>query len=136
MLALLNALQHFERVGLVGHDVGAGVMQALARTAPERLLGLFFFDFVYPGIGARMATPDRLNEVWYQSFHQMAMAPALVGATRDSCRRYIGHFLRHWAHRQDAFDDVTGRTNGGRGGGAGLMSGRGGQAVQRGRVAP
>ena len=106
VLALLDALQRFDRVGLVGHDVGGGVMQALARMAPERFAGLFFFDFVYPGIGARMATPERLNEVWYQSFHQMAMAPALVGATRESCRRYIGHFLRHWAHRKEAFDDV------------------------------
>ena len=106
VLALLDALQRVDRVGLVGHDVGGGVMQALARMAPERFQGLFFFDFVYPGIGARMATPDRLNEVWYQSFHQMAMAPALVGATRASCRSYIGHFLRHWAHRKPAFDDV------------------------------
>jgi pimeloyl-ACP methyl ester carboxylesterase len=53
-----------------------------------------------------MGTSDRLNEIWYQSFHQMPMAPALVGASRDTCRAYIGHFLRHWAHRKDAFDDV------------------------------
>ena len=33
------------------------------------------------------------------------MAPALVGATRKSCRAYIGHFLRHWAHRQEWLDD-------------------------------
>ncbi len=91
---------------MVGHDVGGAVMLALARKAPERLRGLFFFDFVYPGIGTRLGTPDRLNEIWYQSFHQMAFAPALVGATRESCRAYIGHFLRHWAHRKDAFDDV------------------------------
>jgi pimeloyl-ACP methyl ester carboxylesterase len=36
----------------------------------------------------------------------MEMAPALIGATRESCRIYIGHFLRHWSHRKDAFDDV------------------------------
>ena len=34
------------------------------------------------------------------------MAPALVGESRDSCRTYFAHFLRHWAHRKDAFDDV------------------------------
>jgi pimeloyl-ACP methyl ester carboxylesterase len=105
MLALLDALAIGE-AGVVGHDVGGAVMQPLARRAPDRLAGLFFFDFVYPGIGPRMAAPDRLNEIWYQSFHQMAMAPALVGATRETCRIYIGHFLRHWAHRKDAFDDV------------------------------
>jgi pimeloyl-ACP methyl ester carboxylesterase len=105
MLALLAALG-IERAGVVGHDVGGAVMQALARAAPDRLSGLFLFDFVYPGIGPRMAAPDHLNEIWYQSFHQMAMAPALVGATRATCEAYIGHFLRHWAHRKNAFDDV------------------------------
>jgi pimeloyl-ACP methyl ester carboxylesterase len=105
MLALMDALG-IERFGVVGHDVGGAVMQPLARAAPDRLAGLFFFDFVYPGIGPRMGTPDRLNHIWYQSFHQMEIAPRLVGATRESCRTYIGHFLKNWSHRKDAFDDV------------------------------
>ena len=105
MLGLLDALG-LDRVGIVGHDVGGGVMQPMARLAPQRVGALFFFDFVHPGIGSRMATPDRLNEIWYQSFHQMPFAPALVGASRETCRAYIGHFLRHWSHRKDAFDDV------------------------------
>ena len=53
-----------------------------------------------------MAEPDRLNNIWYQSFNQLEMAPALVGATRESCRAYIGYFLKHWSHRKHAFDDV------------------------------
>ena len=105
MLALLDALK-IDRAGVVGHDVGGAVMQPLARSASRRLIGLFFFDFVYPGIGARMAEPDRLNQIWYQSFNQIEMAPAIIGATRESCRAYIGYFLKHWAHRKHAFDDV------------------------------
>lgn len=105
LLALLEALG-IARAGVVGHDVGGAVMQPLARQAPDRLVGLFFFDAVYPGIGPRMAAPDRLNEIWYQSFHQMEMAPLVVGATRASCRAYIGHFLRHWAHRKDELEAV------------------------------
>jgi pimeloyl-ACP methyl ester carboxylesterase len=105
MLALMDALGA-KRFGVVGHDVGGAVMQPLARSAPERVAGLFFFDFVYPGIGERMGTPDRLNHIWYQSFHQMEMAPALVNATRQSCRAYIGHFLKSWSYRKSAFDDV------------------------------
>ena len=105
MLALLDALD-VRRIGVVGYDVGGAVMQPLAREAPDRLAGLFFFNFVYPGIGSRMGIPDRLNEIWYQSFNQLEMVPALVGATRETCRAYIGHFLRHWAHRKDAHDDV------------------------------
>lgn len=105
LVALLDALS-IDRVGVVGHDVGGAVMQALARHAPDRIAGLFFNGFVYPGIGPRMGAPDRLNEIWYQSFHQMEMAPTLVGASREACRAYIGHFLRHWAYRKDAHDDV------------------------------
>lgn len=105
LLALLDTLG-VERAGVVGHDVGGAVMQPLARMAPHRWTGLFFFDFVYPGIGARMGMPDRLSEIWYQSFHQMEMAPALVGATRETCRTYFAHFLRHWSHQKHAFDDV------------------------------
>ena len=86
MLALLDGLGMEGRIGVVGHDVGGAVMQPLARKAPHRLAGLFLFDFVYPGIGSRMAEPSRLNEIWYQSFHQMPMAPALVGAARESAR--------------------------------------------------
>lgn len=47
ILGLLDALGA-ERAGIVGHDVGGAAMQPLARQAPQRLAGLFFFDFVYP----------------------------------------------------------------------------------------
>ena len=105
MLALMDALG-LEQAGIVGHDVGGGLMQPMARAAPERIAGLFFFDFVHPGIGPRMAEPDRLNNIWYQSFNQLEIAPALVGASRESCRAYIGYFLKHWSHRKQAFDAV------------------------------
>ena len=106
MLAVLDVMG-VGSAGVVGHDVGGAIMQSLARAAPARFTGLFFFDFVYPGIGARMGTPDRLNEIWYQSFHQMEMAPALLGSSREACQLYIGHILRHWSYRKDAFDAVV-----------------------------
>jgi pimeloyl-ACP methyl ester carboxylesterase len=105
MLDLMDALG-LSTCGMVGHDVGGGLMQPLARMAPERITGMFFFDFLYPGIGPRMAEPDRLNNIWYQSFNQIEIAPALVGANRESCRAYIGYFLKQWSFRKDAFDDV------------------------------
>ncbi len=106
MLAVLDALA-IERCGVVGHDVGGAVMLAMARQRPARFSGLLFFDFTYPGIGPRMGTPDRLNEIWYQSLHQMEMAPALLGSSRAACRLYLAHIIRHWAHVQDAFDDAV-----------------------------
>jgi pimeloyl-ACP methyl ester carboxylesterase len=105
MVALLDALG-IARAGVVGHDVGGAAMQPLARRASERLTGLFAFTFVYPGIGGRMGAPDRLSHIWYQSFNQLEIASTLVGATRETCRAYIGHFLRNWAHHKEAHDDV------------------------------
>ena len=104
MLTLLDGLG-IARVGVVAHDVGAFVAQALARRHPERISGLFFFNCPYPGIGRRWAEAGHLIEIWYQSFHQMPWAAALVGSSRETCRTYIGHFLRHWAHDPHAFDD-------------------------------
>jgi pimeloyl-ACP methyl ester carboxylesterase len=69
--------------------------------------GLFFFDCPYLGIGARWAEPGHLKEIWYQSFHQLPWAADLVGASRDACRIYFSHFLRHWSGgNPEAFDDV------------------------------
>ncbi|MEO1601075.1 MAG: alpha/beta hydrolase [Pseudomonadota bacterium] len=104
-LALLDALG-VVRAGVVGHDVGAQVAQAMALAAPARIAGLFFGNCPYPGIGRRWAAPDRIPEIWYQSFNQQPWAADLVGQSRESVRLYIGHFLSHWAGDPSAFDDV------------------------------
>jgi len=105
MLALLDALG-IGKMGIVAHDVGAHVAQVMARAHAERIAGLFFFDYPYAGIGARWAAADHLKEIWYQSFHQQPWAASLVGASRETCRIYFSHFLRHWSARKDAFDDA------------------------------
>lgn len=105
LVGLLDVLG-LEKVGIVSHDVGAYIAQILGRRDPDRLSGLFFFDCPYPGIGNRWTQPEHLKEIWYQSFHQQPMAASLVGATRESCRTYFSHFLRHWSVRPETFDDV------------------------------
>ena len=105
MLALLEAL-NIERAGIVGHDVGGAVMQPLARMAPERCRGLFLFDFAHPAIGPALGTPDRLIEIWYQSFNQLPVAMAMMEGNEAATRAYFGHIIRHWCHRKGAFDGV------------------------------
>ena len=97
------------KAGFVGHDVGAYVMQRLALRHPDRVAGLFFFNCGTHGVGARWRDPAQINEIWYQTFHQMPFAPAIVGASRASCRAYFRHFLTHWCYRKDAFDGVLDR---------------------------
>ncbi len=90
----------WQRFGVVAHDVGSFVAQAIARRAPQRLTGLFFFNCAYPGIGARWVAPRHLDEIWYQFFHQLPWAAELVGSSREACRLYLRHFLSHWSHQQ------------------------------------
>lgn len=104
-LGILDALG-IATVGIVSHDVGAHVAQSLALAAPERVRGLFFGNCPYPGIGRRWVEDGQTAEIWYQSFNQQPWAPALVGASRDTCRVYIGHFLRHWSADPHCFDDL------------------------------
>ncbi len=93
-----------DRFGVVTHDVGSSVMQVFARAWPDRLAGLFLFNAPYPGIGRRWVEPEQVREIWYQSFHQLEIAPELVGQSRASCRIYFRHFLKHWAADPAAFD--------------------------------
>lgn len=103
ILALADALR-LDRFGLVSHDVGAYVAQTIARNAPDRVNGLFFFNGPHPGIGRRWADADHIREIWYHSFNQLPWAPQLVGHNRETCRLYYEGMLRHWGHVQEAFD--------------------------------
>ncbi len=105
MLALLAALG-IERAGVVGHDIGAIVIQEMARRAPERLAGIFCFDCPHPQIGRRFLDHGHFREIWYQSFHQLPWAAKLVGHSRETCRLYFEHFLRHWSVRQEWVADA------------------------------
>lgn len=94
---------------LVGHDVSAFVLQRIGIRYPTRARGLFFLNCPTHGVGSRWRAADQIPEIWYQTFHQMPYAAALVGASREACRAHIGHFLRHWSHRKDAFDGLIER---------------------------
>lgn len=105
LTALAEALD-IDEFGFVSHDLGAYVGQRIARQQPDSVRGLFFFDCPYPGIGKRWREPEHIGEIWYQSFHQQPWAADLVGASRETCRIYLDHFLTHWAGDPDAFDEA------------------------------
>jgi len=95
------------RVGIVAHDVGASVAQTLARSHPKLVAGLFFFNFVYPGIGDRFNKPGHLRNVWHTYFNQSDLAPRLLRAAPDGVRMFITHWIESWSHRKDAFDPAA-----------------------------
>jgi pimeloyl-ACP methyl ester carboxylesterase len=101
--ALIEAMD-LAPVGIVSHDVGASVAQGLVRTKPELVSGLFFFNLVYPGIGARFTTPEHLRFVWHTYFNQSEIAPALLRGGPNGIRLFIEHFVTLWAYRKEAID--------------------------------
>lgn len=105
MAALIRHLG-LAAVGVAGHDVGSFVMQRLAIRHTALVRGLVFFNCPTHGVGQRWRSPEQIPEIWYQTFHQMPYAARIVGQSRESCRAHIGHFLKHWCHRKDAFDPV------------------------------
>ena len=90
-----------DRATVVAHDIGATVAQPLARAHPDLVPRLVLFDPPYPGIGRRWREPTHVREIWYQVFHTLPWAEALVGASREATAIYLRHFLTHWSHRPE-----------------------------------
>ena len=104
----LRALvQHlgFDKVSIVSHDFGSVWTQRFARTHPDLVDRLVFFQPEYPGIGARWFSPDRLGETWYMFFHQLPLAEELVGSSRRATEIYLRHFLSHWSYDKSLWTD-------------------------------
>jgi pimeloyl-ACP methyl ester carboxylesterase len=80
---------------VAGYDIGATVAQHLARTAPERISALVLSNPSYAGIGRRRFDPAHQPELWYQHFHALPLAEALIDGKPDAVAAYLGHFWRH-----------------------------------------
>lgn len=96
LLAILDRLGT-DRLLVVAFDIGATVAQRLARQAPKVVERLLLMNPPYPGIGARRFDPLVQSEFWYQHFHQLPLAPALVTHDLETLRLYLSHFFRHWS---------------------------------------
>jgi pimeloyl-ACP methyl ester carboxylesterase len=101
VLALLDQLGA-GRVVLAGYDIGSRVAQTLAQLAPGRVQALVLAAPVYPGYGARPLEPAAQRERWYQHFHQLPQADALIGRDRETIRLYLSHFYDHWLGDKEA----------------------------------
>ncbi|OBA60512.1 epoxide hydrolase [Mycobacterium sp. 1100029.7] len=88
-----------DRVVLGGYDVGSRIAQALARQHPERIVGLVVSP-PFPGVGDRVLGEGPQREFWYQAFHQLPVADALIDGKPDAVRAYLRHFWEHWSGPQ------------------------------------
>ena len=91
---------------VVGYDVGARVAQDLARSAPSRVRAVVLLNPSYPGIGERRLAYPAQREFWYQHFHNLPGADALIGHNRETVRIYLSHFYDHWVGRKESVRPV------------------------------
>jgi pimeloyl-ACP methyl ester carboxylesterase len=104
MAALLDVLA-LGPVGVVAHDIGALVGQALIRNHPGRVTRFLAFDCPYPGIGRRWIEGGQLQNSWYMWFHQTPLAVELVGHSRATLEIYLRYMMIGGSQNQQAFDD-------------------------------
>jgi pimeloyl-ACP methyl ester carboxylesterase len=90
------AERRFERAIVVGYDVGSRVAQALARKRPQAVERLVLSPPL-PGVGDRVLSPQAQAEFWYQPFHQLPLADALIDGSEPAVRAYLGHLWHHWS---------------------------------------
>ena len=92
---LLSHLGATHRLGVVGHDMGAGVGYAYAAAHREQVRRLAFVEFALPGFGFEQAmTPAPGHENWQLGFFASApdMAERLfTGRERELLSWYFGH---------------------------------------------
>jgi len=83
-------------VVLAGYDVGSRVAQSVARMHPDLVQALVLSPPL-PGAGDRVLTAQAQGEFWYQAFHQLPLAAALIDGNPDAVREYLRHFWCHWS---------------------------------------
>jgi pimeloyl-ACP methyl ester carboxylesterase len=79
-----------------GYDVGSRVAQAVAAARPDLVRALVISPPL-PGAGKRVLEPERVQEFWYQAFHQLRLVEDLIDGRPDAARAYLRHFWTHWS---------------------------------------
>jgi pimeloyl-ACP methyl ester carboxylesterase len=100
VLSVLDALG-IGRAVLVGYDIGSSIAVQIARDAPDRVLGLALGNPMNPAAGPLLLSPAHRGEFWYQDFHQLELASALVDGEPRAVAAYLAHFYRHWSGRRE-----------------------------------
>ncbi len=95
---LIELLDHLalDACVVVGYDIGSAVAAALARLESDRVLGLVLLNPTHSYIGEKRYAPDAQREAWYQQFHILPLATALIDGDEGRVRAYLGHFYNHW----------------------------------------
>jgi len=88
----------------VGYDIGSRIGQAIARQAPERVVGLVTSP-AYPGMGDRPFQPEFQSITWYQHFNRTELAAELIDGDEKAVRKYLHHIYAAWTKDDSLLTD-------------------------------
>jgi pimeloyl-ACP methyl ester carboxylesterase len=95
LLGLIDELG-LEAPVVAGYDIGSRIAQTLAREHPGHI-GALVVAPPLPGVGHRVLDADAQREFWYQPFHRLPLAEALIDGRPDAVSAYLRHFWSHWS---------------------------------------
>jgi pimeloyl-ACP methyl ester carboxylesterase len=99
-LHLLCKKLGYERVAVVGHDVGMGIAYAWAASYPEEVSKLAVAESLLAGVGEPPAASRSGEPFWHPAFHMVpGLAEQLVQGREWA---YFTYFFERFAHRPDA----------------------------------
>jgi pimeloyl-ACP methyl ester carboxylesterase len=104
VVALMDELG-LQDVVLAGYDIGSRIARTIATSAPDRVRALVLAPPL-PGAGERVLAASAMQEFWYQSFHQLALAEQLIDGDAGAVRGYLRHFWSHWSGPSFELDET------------------------------
>jgi pimeloyl-ACP methyl ester carboxylesterase len=95
----------FDRINLVGHDIGGMVAYAYAATHPETVQRLVLAEFWLPGFGLEDGMDIAKGGSWHFGFHMAPEIPEMLTAGRE--REYLSMLIYRTGIEATAIDEYV-----------------------------
>lgn len=100
---LVNSLG-FQKINLVGHDLGGMVAYAFAAAHQQAVRRLVLMEFWLPGFGLEEGMDVAKGGLWHFGFHMASEIPEMLTAGRE--REYLSAIAYNWRHNPTAITDA------------------------------
>jgi len=102
ILLLIDALG-FDKVSVVGHDIGGMVAFVLATKYPNRINKVVLLDLLIPSIGLEALMDVAQGGMWHFGFHMVQDLPEFLIQGKEQA--YLRHFFTTLTYHPDTFSE-------------------------------
>ncbi len=93
----------FEKISLVGHDIGGMVAFSYAAEYPEEVRKLVLMELLVPGFGLEKLMDVAQGGMWHFGFHMVQDLPEALITGRE--RIYLSHFFRSLSYNPETIHE-------------------------------